>query len=122
MAKLLAKQSVRRAVKPIQHVSTRRWTTFFMVDCLIRLKTYFALLVEEDDLSCNLSDVQWTIVADLQTTLKPIMLVQKLLEGQSYVTISLIPYLIYKVRKKIGFTVGFSNSKTKFLVVGFRSQ
>jgi hypothetical protein len=41
------------------------------------------------------------IVVDLQTTLKPFMLVQKLLESQSYVTISLIPCLIYKVRKDV---------------------
>jgi hypothetical protein len=41
------------------------------------------------------------IVADLQTTLKPFMLVQKLLEGQSCVTMSFIPYLIYKVRKNV---------------------
>ena len=85
-----------------------------MVDCLIRLKTYFALLVEEDDLPCNLSDVQWTIVADLQTTLKPIMLVQKLLEGQSYVTISLIPYLIYKVRKNLVLLLDFPIVKPNF--------
>ncbi len=29
------------------------------------------------------------------------MIVQKLLEGQSYATISLIPYLVYKVRKNL---------------------
>ena len=29
------------------------------------------------------------------------MLAQKLLEGEAYITISLIPYLIYKVRKNL---------------------
>ena len=31
--------------------------------------------------------------------LKPFMIAQKLLEGQTYVTISLVPYIIYKIRK-----------------------
>jgi hypothetical protein len=99
MAKLLGKQSVGRAVKPIQDVATRWWSTWSMCDRLLRLKTYLALLQEEGDISCNLSDSQWVIVADLTTTLKPFMIAQRLLEGQSYATISLIPFLVFKVRK-----------------------
>ena len=72
-----------------------------MVDRLMRLKTYLALMEEEGDLTCNLNPTQWLIVRDLQVTLKPFMIVQKLLEGQSYATISLIPYLVYKVRKNL---------------------
>jgi hypothetical protein len=67
----------------------------------MRLKTYLALMEEEGDLTCNLNSTQWLIVRDLQVTLKPFMIVQKLLEGQSYATISLIPYLVYKVRKNL---------------------
>jgi hypothetical protein len=52
-------------------------------------------------LTCNLSEVQWQIVADLQKVLKPFMIPQKLLEGQSYATISPIPYLLFKVRKNL---------------------
>jgi len=40
MTKLLAKQSVGRAVKPIQDVSTQWWSAFSMVDHLIHRKTY----------------------------------------------------------------------------------
>jgi hypothetical protein len=50
---------------------------------------------------CNLSEAQRKIVEDLQTVLKPFMIAQKLLEGQSYATISLIPFLIFKVRKNL---------------------
>ena len=101
MAKLLAKQSAGRAVKPIQDVATHWWSTWSMCDRLLRLKNYLALMEEEGDLTSNLSANQWQIVADLQTTLKPFMLAQKLLEGEAYATISLIPYLIYKVRKNL---------------------
>jgi hypothetical protein len=101
MAKLLSKQSVGRAVKLIQDVVTRWWSTWSMVDRLMRLKTYLALMEEEGDLTCNLNPTQWLIVRDLQVTLKPFMIAQKLLEGQSYATISLIPYLVYKVRKNL---------------------
>ncbi len=72
-----------------------------MCDRLLRLKIYLALMEEEGDLTCNLSADQWQIVADLQATLKPFMLAQKLLEGEAYATSSLIPYLIYKVRKNL---------------------
>ncbi len=72
-----------------------------MCSRLLHLKNYLALMKEEGDLTSNLSANQWIIVADLQTTLKPFMLAQKLLEGQAYATISLIPYLICKVRKKL---------------------
>ena len=37
----------------------------------------------------------------MQAALKPFMIAQKLLEGQSYATICLIPYLVYKVRKNL---------------------
>jgi hypothetical protein len=101
MAKLLSKQLIGRAVKPIQDVATRWWSTWSMVDRLMRLKTYLALMEEEGDLTCNLNPTQWLIVRDLQAALKPFMIAQKLLEGQSYTTISLIPYLVYKVRKNL---------------------
>jgi hypothetical protein len=101
MAKLLAKQSVGRAVKPIQDVVTCWWSTWSMCNRLLWLKVYLALMEEEGDLKCNLSHRQWTIVSDLQKTLQPFMLAQRLLEGEAYTTISLIPYLIYKVRKNL---------------------
>ncbi len=72
-----------------------------MVDRLLHLKIYLPLMEEEGDLTCNLNPTQWLIVGDLQATLKPFVLAQKLLEGQSYATISLIPYLAFKVKKNL---------------------
>ncbi len=95
MAKLLSKQSVGRAVKPIQDVATCWWSTWSMFDRLMCLKTYLALMEEDGDLTCNLNPTQWLVVQDLQETLNPFMIAQKLLEKKSYVTTSLIPYLVY---------------------------
>ena len=70
-----------------------------MVERLIRLRPYLVLLEEEGDLDCNLSIQQWTVITNLKFLLQPFMIVQKLLEGQTYVTVSLIPYMVYKIRK-----------------------
>jgi hypothetical protein len=92
--KLLGKQVEGKAAKPIQDVTTRWWSTYSMCDCLL-----IALLENEGDLTCNLTDLQWLVVTDLDILLKPFMIAQKLLEGEAYVTISLVPYMVYKIRK-----------------------
>jgi len=65
-----------------------------MVDRLLRLKLYLSLLENEGDLQCNLTDPQWLIVADLCTLFKPFTITQKLQEGEAYVTISLVSYMV----------------------------
>jgi hypothetical protein len=92
--KLLGKQVEGKAVKPIQDVTTRWWSTYSMCDRLLRLKIYLALLENEGDLACNLTDLQWLIVTDLHTLLKPFIIAQRLLEGEAYVTVSLVPYMV----------------------------
>jgi hypothetical protein len=52
----------------------------------------------DGDIRLSLTDLQWTVVQDMTVLLKPFMIAQKLLEGESYVTISLIPYILYKIR------------------------
>jgi uncharacterized protein YqjF (DUF2071 family) len=53
----------------------------------------------EGSLKKNLSVQHWEIISDTCAVLEPFMVVQKLLEGETYVTVSLIPYLIFKIRK-----------------------
>jgi hypothetical protein len=115
MAKLLSKQQAGRAVKPIQDVATRWWSTYSMVERLIRLKAYLAILAEEGELDVNLSNDQWTIAANLKVLLQPFMIAQRLLEGETYVTVSLIPYIIYKIRK--GLTSAILNEHSSEHVV-----
>jgi hypothetical protein len=101
MKKLLGKQVVGRAVKPVQvqDVTTRWWSTYTMCERLLRLKLYLNLMQDGGDLTCNLTESQWCILSDLHILLRPFMIAQKLMEGEAYVTISLIPYMIYKIRK-----------------------
>jgi hypothetical protein len=91
-----------------------------MCDELIRLKAFLALLQQEGDLTCNLSEAHWQIVADLQKVLNPFMIAQKLLEGQSYAAISLIPYLVFKVRKNLEALRDSPNSSSRVLSIARR--
>jgi hypothetical protein len=81
MNKLLSKQEAGRAVKPIQDVVTRWWSTYSMVDHLLRLKMYLIILGDEGVLEGNLTEQQWKIITDLKTLLQPFMIAQRLLEG-----------------------------------------
>ncbi len=66
---------------------------------LICLRPYLNLMETEGSLKKNLSAEHWSIIVDTGAVLQPIMFAQKLLEGETYVTISLVPYLIFKIRK-----------------------
>jgi hypothetical protein len=81
MGKLLSKQKVGRVMRPNQDVVTRWWSTYQMIERLIQLRPYLALLEEEGDLDCNLSNEQWNIISNLKFLLQPFMIAQKLLEG-----------------------------------------
>jgi len=78
ITKLLAKQQEGRALKPIQDVSTRWWSTFSIVERLIRLKAYFTVVLDDEgelDFK-NLSVEQWSILNDVKVLLEPFMIVQ----------------------------------------------
>lgn len=91
-----------------------------MLERLVRLKPYFALMQVTHDLKCNLSDEDWKVIEELTVVIKPFMLVQLLLEGEKYVTISFIPYLISEIR--IGLNDVLSNNGAHPQVVDLVSQ
>jgi hypothetical protein len=82
----------------IQDMVTRWWSTFSMCERLMKLRTVLTIMHLEGSMRLFLTDAQWDIVTDMIVVLKPFMIAQRLLEGQSYVTISLIPYMLYKIR------------------------
>ncbi len=86
------------ALGVIQDVCTRWWSTYSRCERLLRLKTILVVMHLDGDIRLSLTDLQWTVVQDMTVLLKPFMIAQKLLEGESYVTISLIPYILYKIR------------------------
>ena len=95
---LLSKQVAGRAVKPIQDVETRWWSTHSMCSRLLKLKPYFDLMEVEGTLKSNLTEVQWKVVEDSVNLLDPFMCAQRMMEGESYVTVSMYPYIIHKIR------------------------
>jgi hypothetical protein len=76
---LLSKQMPGLAVKCIQDVTTRWWSTYSMCARLLRLKPYFSLMEAEGVLPRNLTDQQWMIVKDTTALLEPFMCAQRLL-------------------------------------------
>jgi hypothetical protein len=81
---------------------------------------YLAILQEEGDFEGNLTDQQWKIIHDLKTLLQPFMIAQRLLEGESYVTISLVPFMIYKIRKDLRAAVDDELSSAHVVGIGTR--
>ena len=60
---------------------------------LRELKLYLGLLVQENviDEDLNLSGSEWDMLEDIEEILEPFMLIQRILEGQKYVTTSFVP-------------------------------
>ena len=82
-----------KSVNVIQDVSTRWWSTYSMLERMLHLKPYIILMVRENLLlpTINLTNEQWMIVEDVCAILAPFKYVQKIMEGEKYVTVSLIP-------------------------------
>ena len=88
-----------KALMVIADVVTRWWSTWMMCQRLVFLRPYLTVMVATQKLSATfmLTEPQWGIVQEIVHILEPFMIVQKQLEGEKYVTISLVPYLIWKV-------------------------
>jgi zinc finger BED domain-containing protein 1 (E3 SUMO-protein ligase ZBED1) len=71
-----------------------------MINRLLDLKESFSSLCERSLLSYDmkLTNEQWDALFEIKALLEPFMVVQKVLEGQKYLTASLVPYRIKKVR------------------------
>ena len=104
LEKLLEAQrlnGVKIPLSVIQDVVTRWWSTYSMCQRLIILKLYIMLLLGNNPQIPHVTTHHWSIVEAQVTVLEPFMLIQKVLEGQKYVNISLIPYLVSKVRNHL---------------------
>ena len=95
-----------KALKPIQDVVTRWWSTYSMVLRLLQLKPAIDVLVQQNKLeaSKNLSDSEWSVLTQimLPVALKPLTSsAQKTLEGAKYVTISLLPLILSEIKQRL---------------------
>ena len=83
----------------MQDMRTRSWSSWKMIQRLQVLRHYFCIMVDDGalDPNMNLTADEWDLLAEIEEVLEG----QRLLEGQKYVTISFVPYLITVVRKKL---------------------
>jgi len=97
-------------LKVVQDVVTRWWSTYSMVERLLELRVSLHQLANIDDKIAEimLSLQEWEIVKQMERILKPFMHIQRFFEGQTYVTISHVPYMIKTLR---GILEGFSNNE-----------
>ena len=96
---------VKTPLAVIQDVVTRWWSTYSMCERLITIKLYIQLLLNKNPQIPHLSETHWTIIEALVKVLEPFMHIQKVLEGQKYVNISLIPFLLSKARTYLDTTI-----------------
>jgi hypothetical protein len=88
--------------KTIEDVKTRWWSTYSIINRLLLLKPYISYLCSQPDVEVtNLNDAQWKLLGDIVIILEPFMLAQKLLEGETYVTLSLVVSIIEGLRKQL---------------------
>mmetsp|Transcript_14268 Transcript_14268/g.23731 ORF Transcript_14268/g.23731 Transcript_14268/m.23731 type:complete len:167 (-) Transcript_14268:105-605(-) len=90
----------------IQDVTTRWWSTYQMTSRLCRLQHIIGQMAQDNLIACNLTDEQWKILKQINDILEPFMATQKALEGEKYVTCSLIPYLVNHLRTSINEAIG----------------
>ena len=97
----------RPALNVIQDVCTRWWSTYQMCARLLRLRFYIMELHESKVIPAHamLTDEQWKVVKSVSDLLKPFMEMQKVLEGEQYVTISFMPYCIHTLRQSLDDTI-----------------
>ncbi|CAM9275672.1 unnamed protein product, partial [Phaeothamnion confervicola] len=85
----------------IRDVETRWWSTWAMCERLLRLKRVLQTMASAKEGPDLLTEVHWRIIEMGERLLKPFMQVQKLLEGEKYVTASYIPMVIDGLRKSL---------------------
>jgi hAT family C-terminal dimerisation region len=72
-----------------------------MIARLLQLERALQSLHRDELLDIGLTEAQWTILAMLEKVLRPFMQVQKALEGDKHVSLSLVPYLFSTLRANL---------------------
>ena len=76
------------------------WSTYNMVSRLVKFRPAIAMLVSNGtlDVTETLSPKDWLVLDDLVTVLKPFSHAIKALQGAKFVTVSLVPHILPKIR------------------------
>jgi len=92
-----------RPKRTIQDIVTRWWSTYTMIARLLHLRLHIGVVCnsDPDSVLVNLTEEQWALLKDIVKILEPFMLAQELMEGEKYVTLSLVPTVIERVRSNL---------------------
>jgi hypothetical protein len=95
-----------QGLAPVQDVVTRWWSTFSLCDRLNTLRPVFEALRNVEHgifypADCQLTNTEWDVIAMGQVVLRPFMFAQRNLEGELYVTNSLVVGMIYQLRENL---------------------
>ncbi len=98
----------KKAVGVVIDVVTRWWSTYSMCECLIHLQPALAAMALDNLLPASnlLNETDWMTIREVHKLLKPFKDAQELLEGDKYVTLSLLPIAIKAIRAALIKIVG----------------
>ena len=89
-----------RPKKPLQDVVTRWWSTYRSITRLRFLKKAITSLLVVGEIECeHISKEEWLVLDQLQILLETMAHFQRILEGESYVTGSLVPVAVFQIRQ-----------------------
>ena len=86
--------------KILQDVSTRWWSTYRMIERMLYLHRFISALRLTNSIDVDpLTNDQIEVLKEIKQMLAPMAQCQRWLEGQKYVTISLIPQSVFIIEK-----------------------
>ena len=89
-----------RPKKPLQDVVTRWWSTYRSITRLRFLKKAIRSLLVVGEIDCvNITKEEWLVLDQLQILLETMAHFQQILEGESYVTGSLVAVAVFQIRQ-----------------------
>lgn len=89
-----------RPKKLIQDVITRWWSTYQAIERALFLKKAIMALVASNQVECEvLIDKEWEMLEQIVSVLGPLAFFQRVLEGESYVTGSMVPSAVFNIRR-----------------------
>jgi hypothetical protein len=89
-----------RPKKTLQDVETRWWSTYRSIKRLRFLKKAIQGLLITEEVTCqNLTQSEWLILHQVEITLETMAHWQRILEGESYVTGSMVAVAVYQIRQ-----------------------
>ena len=101
----------KRPRKLLQDVVTRWWSTFRAIRRARLLRRIIQSLIALGTIDCEVpTNAEWTILHQTEIALETMAYFQETLEGEKYVTSSLVPIAVFQVRKK--FLALMQNSET----------